>query len=92
MGQNLGNERLELYYFTHSLGVFGFWGLAWMLNKIKKGKILISLLMVAVASLIQMCLLNYPLPYKSPKGWNYLRQKEAVNKILINGIAQSTDE
>ncbi len=89
MGQTLGKEHLELYYFTHSLGIFIFWGLAWILNKIKKGKLLVCLVMIIGVSLIQMRLLNYPLPYKSPKGWNYLRQKEAVNKILINGCPEN---
>jgi len=85
MIQPTSSEHLELYYFTHSLGAFAFWGVVGGLNKIKKNKILISLFLVLGISLVQMQLINYPLPYKSPVGWNYLRQKETISKILKNG-------
>ena len=89
MIQPTNREHLELYYFTHSLGAFVLWGVVWGLNKIKKNKILMGLFLVLGISLIQMRLINYPLPYKSPKGWNYLKQKETVDRILENGCPKN---
>ena len=67
------------------MGIFIFWGLAWLLNIIKNKKIFFGIVLVLGISLLQVKFIANPSPLIHPTDWNYLTQKEVVNKILENG-------
>lgn len=85
MSQPSSNDHFELYYIIHPLGIFIFWGLAWLLNKIKNKKILIGLVLVLGISLLQIEFIKNPSPLTHPVERNYLMQKMVVEKILRDG-------
>lgn len=85
MSQSAGGGRLEPHYFIYPLIAFGLWGVAWLTNKIKKNKVAIILVLIFAISWVQTKIVNDTIPLGHPVGWNYLTQKEVVNKILENG-------
>jgi hypothetical protein len=89
MSQSTGGGKMEPHYFIYPLVVFGLLGLVVLINKIKKNKILASLILVIGISWLQVKLINDPIPLGHPIGWNYLIQKEVVNKILVNGCPKN---
>lgn len=85
MSQSSSNEHFELYYLIHPLGIFIFWGLAWLLNIIKNKKIFFGIVLVLGISLLQVKFITNPSPLIHPTDWNYPTQKIVVEKILKNG-------
>lgn len=81
MTQSSSSGRLEPHYFIYPLIVFGLWGIAGLINKIKRNKVAIILILILTISLVQAKIINDPIPLGHPVGWNYLIQKEVVNKI-----------
>jgi hypothetical protein len=85
MTQASNGGRMEPHYLIYPLIIFVLWGLSWLINKIKKGKILVVLILVASISWLQVKLINDPIPLGMPKGWNYPLEEQVVSKILTKG-------
>ncbi len=89
MSQAKNSGRMEPHYFAYPLIVFGLIAIANILSKIKRKKILLGLVLVIGISWLQVKLINDPIPLGHPIGWNYLVEKEIVNKILSNGCPKN---
>ncbi len=80
-----GDEKFvfHVYYFL-SFMPFICLGLGWFLNKLKNRKILVLLMIVFIGNSF-LKVIRQNKAFGMPDNWNYILQKETVEKILENG-------
>lgn len=89
MSHSTDSREVEPHYFIHPLIIFGLYGMAWLINKIKVNKLITVFVLTVVLSWIQTKIFNYTIPLGHPIGWNYYIQEEVINKIMINGCPKN---